>query len=167
MPEYPVLELIARGFILYFFILLLFRVLPRRTAAELGSMDLVFILLLAEAASQALGDFTTIGDGIIMMLSFVLCNYGVNQLAYRVKFFQKIFTHSSVPIIRSGKMLHRNMRKELLTKEELIASLRENGIEDISEVKNAYVEGEGHLTFIKYDKDKNEQEKPDNKHKAI
>lgn len=167
VPEYPLIELIARGFILYFIILFMFRVLPRRTTAELGSMDIVFILLLTEAASHALGDFTTIGDGIIMMMVFLLCNYGVNQLTFRVKFLQKLFTHSPVPIIRDGKMLRGNMRKELLTKDELIANLRENGIEDISEVKNAYVEGEGNITFIKYDKGNNDQEKPDNKHKAI
>ncbi|MBP0611619.1 DUF421 domain-containing protein [Chryseobacterium sp. cx-311] len=42
------------------------------------------------------------------------------------------------------------MRKELLTKDELMAGLRENGIEDISQVKEAFVEGEGQLSFIKF-----------------
>lgn len=72
MPEMPVSETALRGFLLYFFILFVLRILPRRTTGELGAMDLVFILLLTEAASHSLGDFTSVGDGIIMLLVFLL-----------------------------------------------------------------------------------------------
>lgn len=155
IPEYPVLELIVRGMVLYFFILFILRILTRRTTGELTAMDLVFVLLLTEAASHALGDFTTIGDGIIMLLVFLLCNHGVNQLTYHFTFFQKIFEHQPLLIIKDGNLNLRNMRKELLTKDELMSSLRENGIENISDVKKAFVEGEGIISFIQYEKKEN------------
>ena len=41
------------------------------------------------------------------------------------------------------------MRKELITKDELIANLRENGMEEISEGKKAFVESEGNISFTK------------------
>lgn len=150
-PEMPLLEIFLRGIILYFFILIILRILPRRNTGELGAMDLVFILLLTEAASHALGDFTTIGDGIIMLLVFVGCNYGVNYLTHHFEFFQKMFEHSPVQIIKDGKVIHRNLRRELITKDELMANLRENGIENISDVKKAFVESEGNISFIKFE----------------
>ena len=153
MPEMPVLETALRGFLLYFFILFVLRILPRRTTGELGAMDLVFILLLTEAASHSLGDFTRVGDGIIMLLVFIGCNYGINQLSYHFPFVQKIFEHEPVQIIKNGKLLYRNMRKELLTKDELMTNLRENGIENLSDVKKAFVESEGNISFVKF-KDK-------------
>lgn len=152
LPEMPLFENILRGAILYFFILAILRILPRRTTGELGAMDLVFILLLTEAASHALGDFNTIGDGIIMLLVFIICNYAVNQLTYHSAFFRKLFEHEPVQIIKDGKINHKNMRKELLTKDELLTSLRENGIENIDDVKDAFVESEGIISFIKKEK---------------
>jgi uncharacterized membrane protein YcaP (DUF421 family) len=54
--ETPLLELIARGTVLYFGILIFMRFMPRRTGGELATMGLVFLLLIAEAAAHALGD---------------------------------------------------------------------------------------------------------------
>ena len=71
MPEMPILETALRAGVLYFFILFILRILPRRTAGELGAMDLVFILLITESASHALGDFSTLGDGLIMLSFFI------------------------------------------------------------------------------------------------
>lgn len=100
MPEMPVSETALRGFLLYFFILFVLRILPRRTTGELGAMDLVFILLLTEAVSHSLGDFTSVGDGIIMLLVFIGCNYGINQLSYHFPLFRKYLNMS---LCRSSK----------------------------------------------------------------
>ena len=151
IPEMPLIEILLRGIILYFLILFILRVLPRRSAGELGAMDLVFILLLTEAASHALVDFTTLGDGLIMLVVFVICNYGVNYLTYHHRFFRKLFEQRPVQIIKDGRLVYRNMRRELITKDELMANLRENGIEDVSDVKKAFVESEGNISFIKYE----------------
>jgi uncharacterized membrane protein YcaP (DUF421 family) len=45
------------------------------------------------------------------------------------------------------------MRSELITMEELMAQLREQGIDDLAQVKKAYMEGDGKLSVIKYDKE--------------
>ncbi len=152
-PDVPLLENIARGIVLYFFILLVFRFLPRRTAGELGAMDLVFVLLLTEAASHALGDYDSVGDGIIMFLVIILCNYLVNWLSYTFPLFENLFEHSPIQIVKEGRLHYRNMRKELITKDEFISHMRENGIENIEEIKSAHVESEGQISFIRYDKE--------------
>lgn len=151
-PEMSFWEILLRAVVLYFFVLFILRILPRRTMGELGAMDLVFILLIAEAASNALGNFKSLGDGILIILVFIACNYGVNQLSYHYKFIERILQYPPVPIVREGKLLLKNMRKELLTKDELQASMREEGIEDLSEIKLAHVESEGHISFITYEK---------------
>lgn len=151
IPEMPLMETVIRGLVLYFFILFVLRMLPRRTTGELGAMDLVFILLITEAVSNSMGNFNSLGDGIILLMVFITCNYGINQLTHRSRFFQSVFEHKPVQIINDGKLLLRNMRKELLTKNELMANLRESGIENISDVKKAFVESEGNISFIKFD----------------
>ena len=50
--ETPILELMLRGAFLFILFMVLFRLLPRRTGGELAPMDLVFLLLITEAASN-------------------------------------------------------------------------------------------------------------------
>lgn len=151
-PELPLGELALRAVIMYFFILFMLRILPRRNTGELGTMDLVLILLITEAASHSLGDFTNIGDGVVMILIMMLCNHIVNKLTYRSAFLQKVFEHKPVQIIKDGKLIHRNMRRELITKDELMAHLREHSVSSVDEVKEAWVESEGNISVVPKEK---------------
>lgn len=143
----PVLELLARGCVLYLGILLILRVMPRRTGGELATMDLVLILLVTECASHALGDYDSLGDGLFMIATVMLLNYTVNALSYRFKWLEKIVSSPPIPIVLDGRMLRKNMRREFVTEEELTSYLRKNDIDDLSKVRCAYVEGEGQITF--------------------
>ena len=148
MPELPLLELLARACVLYFGILFILRIVPRRTGGELATMDLVLILLITEAASHALGDYASLGDGLTMILVIVGLNYVVNALSYRFKWLERLVSSPPLPIVVDGRLLRRNMRREFVTDEELESHLRKNDIDDLSRVKLAYVEGEGHITFV-------------------
>ena len=144
----PVLELVGRASLLYLAILILMRFMPRRTGGELATMDLVFVVLIADAASHSLAVYTNIADGIIVVMTLMAVNYLINALSYRLPVFEWMISAPPLQIIRDGELLRRNMRREFITEEELISHLREQGIDDIKNVKSAYVEGEGKLTAI-------------------
>ncbi len=147
--ETPLLELIARGAVLYFSILILLRLMPRRSVGELATMDLIFALLIAEAAAHALGDYTSVADGVTLIASLMAWNYAVNAVSQKVKLVERLVSPPPLQIVRDGQMLRRNMRSEFLTEEELLSHLRLQDIEDISEVKSAFIEGEGAISVIK------------------
>lgn len=44
--------------------------------------------------------------------------------------------------------MRQNMKKELITEEELRALLREQGVEDFTQVRRCYLEGDGRLSVI-------------------
>ena len=146
--ETSVWELIGRAAILYAAITFLLRVMPRRAGNQLAAMDLVFLLLVTEAASHALGDFSSIGDGLVMIVTLVALDYLINSLTFHSKLAERILTHSSVQIVRDGKMLRREMRREYLTEDELMAYLRSEGIDQLSKVKKAFVESDGRISVV-------------------
>lgn len=150
--ETPLVELLVRGTILYVGLLLLMRLMPRRTGAELNLMDLIWVLLVAEAASHSMGDYTSILDGIVLIVVYMLWDYIINFLSYHVPAIERVLSPPPLLIIKEGRLLKRNMRKEFLTEEELMSYLRAEGIEDVKEVKKAYVEPEGEITAITYEK---------------
>ncbi len=147
--ESSALALILRGTLLYLGILFLMRILPRRIGGEMATMDLIFILLVTEAASHSLGDYTSLSEGFIMIGTMILWNYLVNALSCYFPFIEKLVSHPPVPVIKNGQMQLKNMRREFLTKEELMGHLRDQGIEDVSEVKKACIESDGSVSVVK------------------
>lgn len=147
-PETALLELIARGTALYFGVLVLVRLMPRRTGGELATMDLIFILLIAEAAAHALGDYTSVADGIVVIATLMLWNYIVNMLSFRIPGIERLTSAPPIEVVRDGRLLRRNMRKEFLTEEELMSHLRKEGLDKLEDVKCATVEGDGRISIV-------------------
>jgi uncharacterized membrane protein YcaP (DUF421 family) len=62
---------------------------------------------------------------------------------------QRLVDQKPLPLVVDGKILYRNLRKELITREELNSHLREEGVADVSEVKSAYMESDGKISVVK------------------
>ena len=146
--ETPLLELFARGTVLYFALLAIMRFMPRRTGGELALMDLVFVVLIANAAANAFGDYSAIADGIVLVATLMAWNYVLNFLSFRSRFIERCVSAPALQVVRDGELLRRNMRREFLTEDELMESLRREGIDDLKDVKAAYVEAEGKISVI-------------------
>lgn len=148
--ETPLFELILRGSILYLTILLFFRVIPRRTGGDLATMDLVFLIIIGNAAGRALGDFDSLTDALVVIATLIACNYVLNILSYYFHPIERLISAPSLQIIKKGRVLRRNIRREYITEEELMTHLRRNGIDDVRKVKAAFIDGEGRLDIIRY-----------------
>ena len=146
--ETPILELVVRGSAIYLAIMVLLRLMPRRTGGELTTTDLIVILLVAEASTHAFAVYTSVGDGIVLIAVLLAIDYGVNALSYHSKWFERATTPPPLPVVKDGRLLRRNMRREFLTEEELMSSLRTQKIDDLAMVEKAFVEGEGDITFV-------------------
>ncbi len=153
-PDVPILESIVRGTILYFFVFILMRATLRRTAGELSMIDFIFVLLVANGAADSMtGGAVSITSGIVIILTIVAWNYALNSLSWYIPPPQRWTTPPPLQIIDKGKLNRRNMRREFLTVDELMGQLREEGVEDISKVKAAHIEGDGNISVITYDGD--------------
>ena len=147
-PQAPLLELVARGSLLYVAIVLLMRFMLRRSSGELERMDLVFLLLLSEAAQPAFGEYRSLADSLVVIVTLMVWNYVLNALSYHVPLVERLLAPSPLLIVREGRMLRRRMRREYITEEELMRSLREEGIDDVKDVRAAYVESDGAISVV-------------------
>jgi uncharacterized membrane protein YcaP (DUF421 family) len=82
------------------------------------------------------------------VVTVVAWNYILNSLAYYIPIIERLLSPPPLLIVRDGKMLRRNMRKEFLTEQELMAQLREQGVENLEDVKSAHLEGDGNISVI-------------------
>lgn len=56
-----------------------------------------------------------------------------------------------MPLIKEGQLLCRSMRRELVTEPELRSQLREQELDDVGNVKEGYIESDGHISVIQYE----------------
>jgi len=72
----------------------------------------------------------------------------IDWLAYRFPAARRLIEPPALPLVRDGRILHRNLRREFITVDELRAKLREHGTEDLGEVRVAYLESDGEVSVI-------------------
>lgn len=160
LPGTPVLEIFVRGTLMYLGLFLMLRLILKRESGTVGLTDLLLVVLLADAAQNAMaGDYNSITDGVILVGTLVFWAYGLNWLGYKFPFINRLVHPPALLLIKDGKLLKRNMRQELITEEELCSLLREQGVDDYSKVKKAYMEGDGQISVIT-DDDKEKHSEP-------
>ncbi len=150
-PTVSLLEIFLRGTLVYLFLFFLLRVL-RRQAGALKISDLLVIVLIADAAQNAMAsEYKSITEGALLVATIVFWDYFLDWLGYRFPAMERLLQPAAVPLIKNGRMLKRNMQQEMITTDELLGQLREQGIERVEDVKQCCIEGDGHISVIKKD----------------
>lgn len=146
------LELVVRGTAIYWFIFLLFRFVLRRDTGSIAIADILLLVLIADAAQNALaGGYTTITEGMILVGTIAGWNYLLDWLAFRFERIHRLLEPPPLPLVRNGRLLRANLRRELLTIDDLRSKLREQGVDDFAKVKSAFMEANGEISIIRVD----------------
>jgi uncharacterized membrane protein YcaP (DUF421 family) len=149
IPSEPILETILRGTLVYIGLFTLIRVVMKREAGTVGMADLLMIVLIADAAQNAMADsYESVTDGFILVSTIIFWNYAFDWLAYKFPRIRPFFHPTALPLVQDGKMLRQNMRHELITPDELMANIRQNGAESLEDVKVAFMEPDGRISVI-------------------
>jgi len=144
------LELIVRGTVVYWFLFVLFRVVLRRDVGSIAIADVLLLVLIADASQNAMaGGYESISDGFILVATIALWNYALDWASFHSPALRRLVEAKPLPLIRDGRMLRKNMRRELITADELTAKLREDGVDDIAEVRLACLETDGEISILR------------------
>lgn len=148
-PDTPILESFVRGTVIYIAIFFLVRLLPNRQIGGVGMNDLLLIVLVASAATNSLaGEHKSLVNGMIVVATVILWSYVFNWLGYKFPALQRLFQPAPKVVIKNGQIQEDIMQKELITEEELKGKLRRQGTDDISKVREAYIESDGQISVI-------------------
>jgi len=146
---------------MYLALFILLRIILKRQSGTLGITDLLLITLLADASQNGMaGDYKSLPNGILLVATIIFWDFALDWLSYKSPGFQRLIEAPPLLLVKNGQLLRRNMRKELITDEDLMMQLREQGISDISKVKKAYMESDGHISVVeKIEKHQQKQDK--------
>ncbi|WP_038058479.1 DUF421 domain-containing protein [Thiobacillus denitrificans] len=148
VPSMHLGEVMLRGTAVYLFLFVLLRIL-RREAGQVGISDLLVVVLIADAAQNAMAsEYRSITEGAILVATIAFWDYFLDWLSFRVPVLQRLLRPAPLLLIKNGRLQRENMKREMLQEDELLAQLRENGVRSVGEVKTCYLEGDGRISVI-------------------
>lgn len=152
VPSTPIAELVVRGSLVYLVLFWVLRLIPTRQLGMLGITDLLVVVLFAEAAQNAMAtNYTSITEGTLLVGTVIFWSQLLNWLAYRFPPFQHFLNPPPLLLVKNGRSVERHMQQQLITEEELMSQLRQQGVELITDVKRAYIEADGRISVITYE----------------
>jgi uncharacterized membrane protein YcaP (DUF421 family) len=152
VPDTSLLEIFLRGTLVYLSLFVLLRVVLKRQRGGVAFTDLLVIVLIADAAQNAMaGNYTSVPDGLLLILVIVGWAYSLDWLGYRVPWVQRLVHPKGVYLVRNGQLVRRNLAKENVTDDELWSQLRSQGVDELDEVEEVILEGDGQLSVVRKD----------------
>lgn len=151
--EYIVILL--RTVIFYFFILLLYRIMGKREVGQLGIIDLIVSILIADLVVISIENYnksmlyTLIPISILAILQLILAFISLKKPKIR-----KFLDGNPSVIIKDGKINYKEMVKQKYNLDDLLVQIREKGYRSIEEIEYAILENNGTLSVFNYAKEK-------------
>ena len=95
------------------------------------------------------GEYRSISDGI-GLVSTIIGSERRDRLARlsATRRARRMLEPPALLLVRDGRILHRNLRREYITIDELRAKLREHGMEDVAEAKHRSPESDGEISVL-------------------
>ena len=150
IPDIPLVEKVIRSAAVYIFLLAAFRVAGKRQLGQMTAFDLIVLLIISNVVQNALiGNDNSLGGGLLGAPVILTLNAGVAWLTFRYKPVERLVENTPTVLVKHGRIVRENLRRERLSLPELRAALRREGIVLLRDVRYAILEEDGHLSVVR------------------
>ena len=144
------MDIVFRAIFIFFVLYLLMRVIGRRELSSLEPFDLILLVVLGDAVQQGLtqDDYSLTG-ALLAIGTIAMLQLGVSYANFRFPRLRPLLDGEPIVVVRDGKPIERNLRRERVTLDDLTSAMRQQNIAHIDEVQWAVMETSGGISFIK------------------
>jgi len=140
-----------RATFVYFYLLIIVRILGKREIGASSAFDLIVALMLGDVVDEVIYGDVTIAQGAVAMAIIGVWHLVNAWASYRSKLIDKLTGAPPAVLVEHGKIQHKQLARERLNEEELWSELRMMEVDDIKEVKQATLEPNGKVSVLKED----------------
>ena len=145
----PVIEKIVRPVVVYVFLIVGLRVAGKRELAQLNPFDLVVLLTISNTVQNAIiGEDNSVTGGIIGAATLLFVNHVVVRYLYAHQDIDRLVEGEPEVLIDNGQLCPDQLKRELITIEELQAAAHKQGFASLEEIDRAVIESGGGISFI-------------------
>lgn len=146
------MDIVARASVMFFVLYVLLRIMGKRELGQLTPFELVVMIVLGDLIQQGVthNDFSLTG-AILAIATFAFLAITMSWLTYLSPRAEKLLDGEPRVVIRNGKLLKENLRRDRMTQSEVESEMRLAGIANMDQVAWAILEPQGKISFIKND----------------
>ena len=151
------ISIIFRTFFFYFYVSILYRIMGKREIGQLGLIDLVVSILIAELGAISIENYkASILNTVVPIAILTFLEVLMAYLTMKFRKFGRLFEGKPAILIQEGKIIYSNLEKERIGLDDLLMELRQNSITSIEDVRYVILEPNGKLSIFPYKLNKNE-----------
>jgi uncharacterized membrane protein YcaP (DUF421 family) len=143
------MDLVLRATFVFFLILAVTRAVGRRELSSMEPFDLILLVVIGDLVQQGVtqSDYSLTGMTVVIATLAVL-TVVTAYASFRFRALRPVLEGSPVVLVADGEILDRNLRRQRVTREELRAEARQQGIGSVADVRFAILETNGKISFL-------------------
>lgn len=144
------MESVFRGLIVYFFLLIMFRISGKQTLSQTTSFDLVLLLIISETTQQAMVNSDhSVTNGFLLIITLVGTTIVLSALKQFFPRLEAILDGQPVIVVDRGQLVQQMMKKSRVDEADIMAAARKtHGLERMDQIKYAILERDGAISII-------------------
>ncbi len=148
-PTWHPATVIVRAAIVYGIIQVMFRIVGRKELGRYSTFDIAVLFLITTAARQTIvGDDKSITSAAIGLGTILSVDWMLSYLCFRSSTVARIVQGPIPRLVHDGEIDDRALRRHRISREQLLAYLRQHGHRDLDDVADAYLERSGRVSFV-------------------
>jgi uncharacterized membrane protein YcaP (DUF421 family) len=148
MDWQELLHTALRATLVYGVVLFLLRMLGKRSVGNLSAFDLLVALMIGEVTDEIIFGDVTLAKGFVALGAIAFWHYANSWATFRSKTLDRLLEGTPRVLVKHGQIDRDALAAERISEDELWSTLRVNGIDDITEVKEACLEPSGQVSVI-------------------
>lgn len=152
MSEPSLLGTAVRTGVIYVLMLAVIRLLGKRTVGNLTSFDMLIALVMGDLAGTAIYGQAPLAAAFVAVATLAVLHYANSWLAYGTPRLRRILEGEPTVIVEHGAFVAAGLRRERMSREEVLAELRLEGIDALADVRQACVEPDGRVSVLLEDR---------------
>lgn len=148
------MDAVIRGLVIYFFLLIIFRINGKRSIAQITVFDFVLLLVIGEATQQALlGNDFSVTNAILVITTLVLADLILSFIKQKSDKIAKWIEGMPLIIVENGKPIKDRLDKARVDEKDIMEAARKlHGLRKMNEIKFAILERDGDISIIPFSK---------------
>ena len=143
------MDIVIRAAVIFLFVFLLTRMLGRRELNSLEPFDLILLVVTGDLVQQSVTQNDESLTGALLAISTIgLLTVALSYASFRFKRLRPILGGEPIVLVEDGEVIEPNLRRQRLTREEIGAEARLEGIGSIADVRWAILETNGQISFV-------------------
>ena len=144
------MDIVVRAFFAFVFVFLITRLIGRRELTSLEPRDLILLVVIGDLIQQGVtqSDMSFTG-GMLATGVFAFMALAISYVGWRFRSVRPLLDPEPLVIVEDGRVIHKNLRKERVTVDEVCAEARLQQITSLEDVQWAVLESGGRISFIR------------------